>query len=407
MKANITNNKKNTTMRKIVPAAGMLSISAVMLATSTYAWFTMSREVEVQNIQMTATTPEDIQISLGTISNGSAASTTDAYSLAGSTGILATTNKVANAPRVDHDVTGYTTDTAAGSLDWSNIADISAYYEIGKLMPASSTTGLNVFYTPDANGVGKTVKDDAKFYQAATALTAGTVSGTSDMATLHAATTTNKTATANAISTAWLSTTTGDDKYTQSTAWNASNDDGYYVDIPIWLRTSSTQSGGTGVSVDAYVIPKGATSATAADENDRDLYKAIRVAILSTGDSPASSNLIPVRDGLDGTTFMTLADPYASTNTNTVFTNGYYKRATGVGAGKEAVASVTSNVATYDDTSKYTAGSAVTTLAAGSGTQYGDPTKLVVRVWLEGEDMDCWNETAGQDFSINIKFTKV
>ena len=32
-----------------------------------YAWFTMSREVEVNNIKMTATVPEDIQISLGTI----------------------------------------------------------------------------------------------------------------------------------------------------------------------------------------------------------------------------------------------------------------------------------------------------------------------------------------------------
>ena len=367
----------------------------------------MSREVEVKNIQMTATTPEDIQISLGTISDGTGASTDDTYSLAGSTGILKSASNVVDAPRVDHAVTGYTTDTAAGSLDWSNTADISAYYEIGKLIPASSTTGLNVFYTPDANGVGKTVKEDAKYYQAATALTAGTNSGTSDMATLHAATTTNKTVTDNSISNLWLEIDSGSDKYTQSTGYNATNDDGYYVDIPVWLRTSSTQSGGTPISVDAYVIPKGATTTTAAGTNDRDLYKAVRVAILSTGSSPASSNLIPVRDGLDGTTYMTLADPYAASNTNTVFSNDYYKRASGIGAGKEAVESVSNTVPTYNDVSKYTAGSTVTTLAAGSGTEYGDPTKLIIRVWLEGEDKDCWNETAGQDWSINLKFSKV
>ena len=367
----------------------------------------MSREVEIQNIQMTATTPEDVQISLGTISSGSGASTSDAYSLAGNTGILLSSSNVVTAPRVDHSVTGYTVDTDAGSYDWSNTADISAYYEIGKLIPASSTTGLNVFFTPDSNGVGKTVKEDAKFYQAATSLTAGTTSGASDMATLHAATSTNKTTSGTSITTPWLTATEGV-KYTQSTAWNTTNDDGYYVDIPVWLRTSSTQSGGTPLSVDAYVIPKGATTSTAAGANDRDLYKAVRVAVISTGETPASSNLIPVRDGLDGTTFMTLPDPYAASNTNTVFTNDYYKRSSGIGAGKEAVESVNgSNVATYNDVTKYTAGTAVTTLAAGTGTTYGDPTKLIIRVWLEGEDKDCWNETAGQDWSINLKFEKI
>ena len=66
MKANIiNNNKKNTTMRKIVPAAGMLSISAVMLATSTYAWFTMNKEVEVTGLQMQATASSGLEISLG------------------------------------------------------------------------------------------------------------------------------------------------------------------------------------------------------------------------------------------------------------------------------------------------------------------------------------------------------
>ena len=51
----------------MIPAIAMLTVSAMTLASSTYAWFTMSREVEVQNIQMTATVPEDIQISLGKI----------------------------------------------------------------------------------------------------------------------------------------------------------------------------------------------------------------------------------------------------------------------------------------------------------------------------------------------------
>jgi hypothetical protein len=48
------NNQKKSTLRKIVPAFGMLMVSASMLATSTYAWFTMNKEVTVQNLAVQA-----------------------------------------------------------------------------------------------------------------------------------------------------------------------------------------------------------------------------------------------------------------------------------------------------------------------------------------------------------------
>ena len=44
--------RKNSTMKKLIPAAGMLALSASMLATSTYAWFTMNKEVEVTGLTM-------------------------------------------------------------------------------------------------------------------------------------------------------------------------------------------------------------------------------------------------------------------------------------------------------------------------------------------------------------------
>ena len=44
--------RKPSTMRKIVPAAGMLAVSAMMLATSTYAWFTMNKTVEVTGMEL-------------------------------------------------------------------------------------------------------------------------------------------------------------------------------------------------------------------------------------------------------------------------------------------------------------------------------------------------------------------
>ena len=46
------NTKKNNTARKLLPAAGMLAVSASMLATSTYAWFTMNKQVTVTGMQL-------------------------------------------------------------------------------------------------------------------------------------------------------------------------------------------------------------------------------------------------------------------------------------------------------------------------------------------------------------------
>ena len=172
----------------------------------------MSREVEVQNIQMTATTPEDIQISFGAIGSPS-----EANSLAANGGYL--TGAV---PAVD--------------TDWANIGDISHYYRFGKLIPASSTDGENVFFTADAVGVGRTMKTGAKFYQAAAGATAygtGTAAAVSNnddaSATAHIVENGDDT---------W-GTNAENNGYTPSTAWNATNDDGYYVDIPVWLRTSA------------------------------------------------------------------------------------------------------------------------------------------------------------------------
>ncbi|MBR4318850.1 MAG: hypothetical protein IKP69_02210, partial [Oscillospiraceae bacterium] len=151
-------NKKNSSIKKrLVPATAMLVASAMALASSTYAWFTMSREVEVKNIQMTATVPEDIQISLGHLyKDADTDATTQAdASLFASTGVLHG-NKSADNCGVDAPSTDW---------DWSNTADISAYYQIGKLIPASSQTGADIFFTPDADGVGKTVKKDAKYFK--------------------------------------------------------------------------------------------------------------------------------------------------------------------------------------------------------------------------------------------------
>lgn len=95
--------------RKLLPAIAMLTVSAIMLSTATYAWFTMNKDATVSNIQMTATTPSSIEISLGHISGGD-----------GETKSI--TNPEEN--------------------DWYNEIDFSTVYDkVGQISPASTTTG--------------------------------------------------------------------------------------------------------------------------------------------------------------------------------------------------------------------------------------------------------------------------
>jgi len=389
-------NKKISTKKRLVSAAAMLALSTAMLGSSTYAWFTMSREVEVQNIQMTATVPDDMQISLGKIgSTASAASTSESYSLAKSTGILVNTNGVVDAPRNNE---------ANDALDWSNSIDISKYYQFGKLIPASSTDGVNVFFTPDSSGVGKTLKDGAAFYQAVAGSTeykwktntfASDGTGDSAKATAHIDT-------VSGGNDDWMTATTP--TYSKATSWSETNDDGYYVDIPVWLRTSSTDS--LKVYVYGYVTDK---SEESQDDTD-DLYKAVRVAVL-TDAGAADKGCLTLKDGGDtiidpvtGLALHNAAFPTHSDDPN-ILDSGNYNTRTANASGINAV-SATTPAWTAITQNNAVAANNVAELTAGTGTQYGTPTKLIIRVWLEGEDENCWNDNAGQDWNIALKFSK-
>jgi hypothetical protein len=409
MKANTK--KKGNPMKKLVPAAGMLAISATMLATSTYAWFTMSREVSVSGIQMAATVPEDIQISLGELNGGE---------LNKSTGIIKAGN-VAGQPVL--------------ATDWSNSAVISDYYEIGRLIPASSNDGAEIFFTPDANGVGKTVAGEANYYQATDGLTAENDSASKPyMATLHAAKAENKSITAGSedtgITKSWLTDTTLTEKYTKGTTWDKTNDDGYYVDIPVWIRSSSDED--ITLKVDGYVQPLTTTN-KAVSEAEIELYKAVRVAILNGDDGTVvqTNNILPLADAVDWTnstktdglvtTWKYLDNKFAGpsildsvnyvTRESKTADTLWGVSALGTAAQK---ADKTGNYTpgTYSQYTAYNSSTATTNVVAtiakpSAGAEYGAAKKLVLRVWLDGEDEQCWNQNAGQDWAITLKFSKI
>ena len=395
------NNKNNSAAKKLIPAAGMLAVSAAMLASSTYAWFTMSREVEVKNISMTATTPEDTQVSLGHLTSPTKGYTDNTGFLTPATnGGTADDNGVKN-PNAGNNPTDM--------LDWSNAVDVSNYYALGRIIPASSISGANIYFTPDANGVGQTIKEGAEFYTAASGKAAQTEdrtdAETNYMTRLHAFTNADD----KAAGTGWLYKATGG--YTASAGWNSTNDDGYYVDIPVWFRTSAKD--GTKLSVDAYAVPK--TTALTDENAVNELYKAMRVSIIPDADTTTNesgtSKLLPIKDGFDAANKATKTDPWSGESIVDFYGRNVTTGAIDAAADTKAVSSVASKVPTYAAASMYTANACVVDLTGddnkGTGTGYGDARKYYIRVWLEGEDPECWNANAGQDFNVMLKFSKI
>jgi hypothetical protein len=136
--------------------------------------------------------------------------------------------------------------------------------------------------------------------------------------------------------------------------------------------------------------------------NDDELYMAARAAIIyagdvSTADSATtvntSSNLLSIRKD----TFATpnsIIDYMYSTNNEGDAVSGL----TGTGG----------TTATYGVAKEYDGDDIIKVPGrVETGTnKYGDMVKVVVRVWLEGEDPNCWNPNAGQDFNISLKFVK-
>lgn len=316
-----TNEKKNTSAKKkLIPAVAMLTTSAVMLSTATYAWFTMSREVEVTGIKLTATTPQTIEISLGKATTGN----------------TLTAGQEATAPGADETL-------------WSHTAAMgSVYKDFGKLIPASSVNGFDMFYTVKATENGKKVSDvDNPFNKATTA--AG-----------------------------WEFQDDGksSEKGDAVTAVDKEGS-GYYLDIPVWFRTTSTSAVNLGLEVEI--------KNSSDDDTKSVLYKAARVAILPETKSAqkvfSETGAKYYKDGKAvATAGATLAASYGD-----------------VSAATEAT--VTGGKVTNPD-----AATQVATVTASTGTGYGGAVKYYIRVWLEGEDEACWNANAGQDFVINLKF---
>ena len=224
MKTRSNENNKNSAAKKIIPAVGMLALSATMLSTSTYAWFTMNKEVEMTGLNMSVTVGEGMEISLAEVDG----TTITAPSL--------------------------TTPADDKSDSWGSAVVVGDYYEkIGLLNPASSVDGVNLYDATDATNGGKKASNFKSI----------------DL--------TNN----DNIATATARTTLETDK-----AVTADEDSvGYCVDIPVHLRTNKKSGSGAKENGDIYckinITPNSKSAEGSALGTDVDtLYKAIRVAFI-------------------------------------------------------------------------------------------------------------------------------
>lgn len=355
-----TNEKKNTSAKKkLIPAVAMLTTSAVMLSTATYAWFTLSKTAEVTGLKMTATAGGSLEISLGQFGE----------------------NKIPVANGSDTSLVSTPTMT---NDSWTNKVAISDYYKsIGYIKPASSNTALSL-WAPSYDDVyagGTKVKEDT------------TVSAVTDSVKLEL-----KTAASDVLT---------QDKTTES--------EGYYVDIPMWIRSTSSSD----QTVKCYVtITDNEVTGTNAATTDNELEKAVRVAVIPLNTANDTSTATTAKSDLaiaklanrtliaggNASVFATDWNYYTGDTTTPMAVS----KVTGEGTTYSQTlaefgftkADAKENVPTKDSTTGY---SDVFTLAKAEKNNYS-VEGFVVRVWLEGESKYCNDATAAQDWNVQLNF---
>lgn len=296
------NKKKGSTAKKLMPAAMMLAVSASMLGTSTYAWFTMNRTVTVTGMTMNTKVSENLLIADDTIGS-----------------------------------------TAVKGDEYFNNSLVQLVD--GLIEPVSTVNGKNFFYTAGTNvqGNGAVLNKTWAAY---------TPSDTSGFASAYALSGGDATAAKGYV-----------DYVYQLKAINGS------TASEIRLTGLNLTYGGTG-------------------DNGQ---KATRIAVFAenlgykTGAAP-STNLIASKGTVDDAAVVLKAIYTPTGAANFSFAEGTLNTVTTADTGVTGYDAVSATDARADVV--YNAPFALTV-----GTNQTQYYKIVVRVWLEGEDTTCNNTT--------------
>ena len=384
--------KGGVTRGKLVKIFAMEVLAFVIFIFAIIAWFSMNEDVSTTGMQIKVQAPDGIFISLG--------KTNSTYSINDEHDTLVLKND--NTPDDPEEA------------DWASEIDIDNYYKFGKMIPASSTDGEHIYFTPDAISAGRDVKSTGRYFQAD-----GNVDGYLKDYIANGALPSSTDNDSLAVTAYAFTTSDASDKghawtdYERKQAWNDTNDDGYYVDIPIWIKSNGTATVNLVVK---GIVNRGPNTLNEPTDNatTEPLYKATRVALLDgTTKAPLggtvedenthetmAAKIIPLMSSVS-----TLDNWASGTSILDSYNYNTTRGTTNSNLPLWGVSEITSGTTTgvY---SNYTAYNASTTNILTLNGSEPSEKKVWIRVWLDGEDKGCWNPNAGQDWTISLRFEK-
>jgi len=163
--------KKKKTNKKVASALAMLMLSAAMLGTSTYAWFTMNKDVSVTGMKLKAQAEKGILINeMAGISSGTwseeafAKSTVNALRPASTADFTNWWHANSKKTNTEAGISGTSVDTNTVQLSsgtyYSDISNISAY----DVAASADTNAANTVYYINGTGSGTGYDNGEGFY---------------------------------------------------------------------------------------------------------------------------------------------------------------------------------------------------------------------------------------------------
>ena len=204
--------KGGFTRGKLIKIFAMEVLAFVIFIFAIIAWFSMNEDVSATGMQIKVQTPGGIYVSLGVTQNHYSNPTSDSLVLQ----------------------SGTVVDPTSSDVDWTSELTIDSYYCFGKMIPASSTTGEHIYFTPDAALTGRELKDDPRYFQADTH-TDGYLKQYVGSGTLAEPAQGSEYYDSDSLAATSHPYGSGAEKngtwntYRRNNVWNDTNDDGYYV----------------------------------------------------------------------------------------------------------------------------------------------------------------------------------
>lgn len=387
--------------KKIISNLVLLTAAffVVLFALGTLAWFRMNKNLESYGMNVSMEAPNSVQISFGR-TNGSSQNPffpNDQESL------LTVSDGAIVAPRNNEP-------DGSDAYDWAQYVEVSNYYAFGRLFPASSDSGEHIIFTPDGAETGRKLQSNARFYRA---------DGYTDGELALAAKGITKEDPDLLMATAYpfqsIDDKTSEDfseSYVRSQTWYDTNDDGYYVEFPIWFRTDFSNPSGIKMAVEGYVTKRDDEIAL---DDEYALYKAVRVAFLKEDGSGAlvpaveqsaegsdpNGNVIPLKNA---TSFGNVGTSILDSENYTLSRGGDEENPQACHGLHQTDAENIVQTENYQAYNAYNGETPIIVLDPASGDGWSEIKKYWIRIWLDGDDKDCFNETSGQDWKIYLRF---